>query len=95
MSLLVFTYVLFDSQIPSFLGIHEHVYPSLNAPNSDYVSDMGVLAFEAGEVKKTIKVSGDFWGGDSKQVFTCDVLQYDPDYEFPNLRKGDVSCEDK
>ena len=41
------------------------------------------------EVKKTIKVSGDFWGGDSKQVFTCDVLQYDPHYEFPNLRKGD------
>ena len=43
------------------------------------------------EEKKTIRVPGDFWGGDAKQVFVCDVLKNDKDYEFPNLRKGAVS----
>ena len=43
------------------------------------------------EEKKTIRVPGDFWGGDAKQVFVCDVLKYDPNYEFPKLRKDAVS----
>ena len=53
---------------------------------------LNVFAIDlSAEEKKTIRVPGDFWGGDAKQVFVCDVLKNDKDYEFPNLRKGAVS----
>ena len=55
---------------------------------------VGVFAVDlSAEKGKVVNVTGEYWGmtGDGKhKVFQCDVLEYDPGYKFPNLRKDDV-----